>query len=254
MRAARGFFLLPLILVLAAMPPAVAVEKCVSPQGKVTYSEQPCPAGSKGQTIGGGTAADATKDSAPADSAGSGGSAKEGAAEASKAPATRADAAGVAPSGVTLRYFEVQGNDFDTLLAALNANGGFHGKAEWKLSYRYQPKRAGRVCSLQSVSTQLDLSMTLPRWTPPPGASANLHGRWTRYVSALRVHEEGHLQIGRDFDTSLKKSLAVIRARCDQLDGRLKEIFATLLAQHQKRDIDYDRDTAQGRTQGAEFK
>ena len=258
MRAAPRLSFLWLGLLLAPLPPAAAVEKCISPQGKVTYSEQACPDGWKAQTIRGSTPGSATTGgaaagSAPAAGSGAGGSAKDGAA-AGKAPVTQAAVPGSAPRGVTLRYYDVQGKDFETLLAALNASGGFHAKAGWKLSYQYAPKRAGRACSPQSVGTQLDLSMLLPRWAPQPGTAASLYSRWQRYVAALRVHEEGHLQIGRAFEAALKKSLAVVSERCDKLEARVKGIFEILLEQHRKRDEDFDRSTAFGRTQGAELR
>ena len=260
MRAARTFlFLLPALL-LAPLPPAAAVEKCVSPQGKVTYTEQDCPAGWKSQTIrgapqaSGATSGGAAAGSAPPAGGGSVPTAKPGAPATGKAPSTTAAVAGAAPRGVTLLFYDVQGSDFETLLAALNANGGFHAKAEWKLAYTYVPKRAGRACSANPVSTQLDLSMTMPRWTPPPGASPALFARWQRYTAALRKHEEGHLQIGRDFEDSLKRSLTVINERCEQLEARVKGIFDLLLEKHRKLDADYDRETAHGRTQGAEFR
>lgn len=163
--------------------------------------------------------------------------------------------AGSAGGDKGIRYYEVQGADFETLLAALNAHGGSHGQADWKLTYQYQPRLAGRVCSVGSLTTRLELAMTLPKWSPPRNAPANLVARWTRYVNALRIHEEEHLQIGRDFETAFKRSLAVASTRtCDELDRNIKSYFDLLLEKHRARDRDYDRDTAHGRTQGAEFR
>lgn len=259
MRAARTLFLVLPVLLLAPLPPAAAVEKCISPQGKVTYTEQDCPPGWKSQTLrppasSGGAVSGGAAGSAPT---GSGGTAAPAPKPGTPAPAKAAakDAvAGAAPRGVTLRYYDIEGRDFETLLAALNANGGSHAKAEWKLSYSYTTKRAGRACSANPVATQLELTMTLPRWNPPPGTPPALFARWQRYAGALRKHQEGHLEIGRDFEDSFKRSLAVISERCEKLEARVKGIFDLLLEQHRKRDADYDRETAQGRTQGAEFR
>lgn len=233
------------------------MEKCISPQGKVTYSEFECPPGYRSQTI----RAPATSGGAVSGGAGAGsvpnepparGGAPQGAKPA--APATKAAVAGSAPRGVALSYYDIQGNDFETLLAALNATGGFHAKAEWKLSYAYTPKRAGRACSANPVTTQLELTMTMPRWNPPPGASPALFARWQRYTAALRKHEDGHLDIGRAFEDELKRSLAVISERCEKLEARVKGIFELLLEKHRALDAEYDRKTAHGRTQGAEFR
>lgn len=54
--------ILALTALLLALPfGAGAMEKCVSPEGKVSYSEQPCPAGSKARTISGGSASGAAQ-------------------------------------------------------------------------------------------------------------------------------------------------------------------------------------------------
>jgi predicted secreted Zn-dependent protease len=241
-----------LIALLSAMPlPALAVEKCVSPQGKVTYSEAPCPAGSKSSTVRGTDSSPGGGAAAPA--MGSGGSKTEADAGARKAPA-KTVAAPVAPGGVSVSYYEIQGTDFESLLASLKDSGGFHGKPAWKLSYNYEPKRAGKACSIQSFSTQLELSMGLPNWTPPAGTSAELQARWRRYVGALRTHQEGHFRFGRDFEAAFKKSMPVLGDLCRRFDARVKEVFSTQLKQYQNREADYDRDTFFGATQGAVLK
>ena len=58
--------LILLALLLAVPLPALAIEKCVSPQGKVTYSEAPCPAGSKSSTVRGSDAPSGGGAAAPA--------------------------------------------------------------------------------------------------------------------------------------------------------------------------------------------
>jgi predicted secreted Zn-dependent protease len=101
-------------------------------------------------------------------------------------------------------YYDVQGADLRGLLASLNARGPHHGRADWKVSYRFTTRPGGGGCAVESLSTELDLQMTLPRWSPPAGASRDLVARWERYLAALRVHEEGHLDHGRDFAREVK--------------------------------------------------
>ena len=249
MRAPR-IVLLPALL-LALLPPAVALEKCVSPAGKISYSEPPCPPGWKGSTVRGTTSSSApasTPASAPASAAPARG------AQKGAGPAERAGMGGAATGGkVEVRYYDVQGSDYESLVAALKARGGFHGQAEWKLSYQYEPRRAGRACSVASLTTTLDLVVDLPRWSPPPGAAPRLTSQWMRYVSALRRHKDGHLDIGREMEDAFRRSLAVTSERCERLESAIKSQYETLLEQHRARDRSYDVETAHGRTQGAEF-
>lgn len=263
----------PLLVALLLAPlPAAALEKCVSAAGKVTYSEAPCPPGSKASTVRG------TESPAPPATGGEApGSASQGRAPQGKAAPQ--DKAAPAPQGpvanaargtdtrkvttgmgglraggqVETRYYDVQGSDYDSLLAAIKAQGGPHGGTEWSLTYDYRIRRGGKACSIESLTTTLKQVMTLPRWTPPKGTSPKLFADWSRYVAGLRTHQEGHLEIGRDMQEALRDSLAVTTERCEKLDASVKAQFKVLLERHREREKKYDYETAQGRTQGVEF-
>jgi predicted secreted Zn-dependent protease len=158
-------------------------------------------------------------------------------------------------TAVRLQYFDVEGTDHASLLAALKARGHFHGRADWKLSYRLQPRAVADACAAGDISTTLDLAVTLPRWRPPAGVSADLVTRWERYVAALREHEDGHLQHGREFEREFRKAAATLSARdCAALDRAVRAVFNEMLARYQDRDKLYDERTGHGRTQGAVFR
>jgi predicted secreted Zn-dependent protease len=153
---------------------------------------------------------------------------------------------------VEIRYYDVQGGDYETLLATLKKHGP-RGLAEWSLAYEYQPRRAGKACSVAALTTTLKQAMTLPRWSPPQGASPQLIADWARYVAGQRKHQEGHLAIGRAMQAAFRESLAVTQVRCERLEAAIKEQYKLLLERYQARENAYDFDTAFGRTEGAEF-
>ncbi|MGQ0510078.1 MAG: DUF922 domain-containing protein [Betaproteobacteria bacterium] len=156
---------------------------------------------------------------------------------------------------VHVNYYEVQGSDFNSLLGALNARGAFHGRADWKLSYRYQTRMAAGGCGVSSLTTDLDLQMILPRWSPPAGVKGDLVSRWERYMAALRLHEEGHLDHGRGAEKEfIALATAMTASDCASLDRALRDRFSKLIADYQARDRDYDKRTEHGRTQGAWFR
>lgn len=219
-----------LALALASGQAAFAQHKCVSPEGRVTYGERPCVPGSMPGAIGRGTLSGTTTG---------------GTLAAAYAP----------PAQVKLNYYDVQGNDFESLLGALNARGTFHGRADWKLSYRFQSRMGPGGCIVSSIRTDLDLQMTLPRWAPPAGVSGDLVSRWERYMAALRLHEEGHLEHGRDAEKEFKAlASAMTGADCGSLDRALRDRFLKLIAEFQARDVEYDRRTEHGKSQGAFFR
>jgi predicted secreted Zn-dependent protease len=219
-----------LALLLAPLPPAVALEKCVSPDGRISYSEQPCAAGAKRAPIGRGTSSVVNT---------------PGAALSTYTP----------PAEVRVNYYDVQGGDYNSVLGSLMSGREFAGKTDWLLSYKYQPRVEAGACKAESVTTKLALSMTLPRWLPPSGAAADLIGRWERFMSALRVHEEGHVQDARNLESGAKRALlALSSSNCGALDSAMRAKFDQLLEQGRARDRDYDQQTGHGKTQGAVFR
>lgn len=156
------------------------------------------------------------------------------------------------PAATKFSYYDVRGGDVKSLLAALNARGPHHGRTDWKLSYKFSWRQGAGVCRAESVSTGLELVMTLPRWSASAGATADLASRWERYVTALRLHEEGHLEHGRGAERDFKAAAASLSAPdCAALDLAMRERFASILSDYQARDKAYDARTEHGKLQGA---
>jgi predicted secreted Zn-dependent protease len=135
------------------------------------------------------------------------------------------------------------------------APGGHQGHTDYYLSYTFSSRTMpGRGCTVDSLKTKLDLKVRMPRWTPASGASSDLQSRWGRYVSALRTHELGHVQNGRDFESAFRRTASASSASdCGALDASLRSSFAALLRQANQRDVDYDAQTRHGATQGAYY-
>ncbi|MEA3195004.1 MAG: hypothetical protein QOD26_3337 [Betaproteobacteria bacterium] len=190
---------------LALSGEALALEKCVGADGKITYSDKACPAGAK-----------------------------------------RAAMAG-APAGSTvpieMEYYDVSGP------------GGHRGTAWWKVGYKYTPKpQRDGSCAADTVTTELSLKIRMPRWTPQSGASAAVVTKWQVYLSALEVHEQGHLQQGRDLESSFLGAVRGMRAAdCGTLQSAVRARYDALFEQAKQRDLEYDKQTKHGATQGASF-
>ena len=241
-----------LSLLLLAPLAAGAVEKCVDANGKISYLDV-CPAGS--------TRAPAKTDEQLIPKPGAGttvikpefkptpepatGPVKvepipppppPAAAPAPAAPAAAAAPAAVIPeppADVQLTYYDVEGTDQASLIAALNARGAAQGQASWKLSYQYVPRRNARQCVVGKVSTKLELGMTLPRWSPPAGTAPELIGRWERFLATLIAHQNARLDHARELERALGPALAALEpARdCAALDAEVKARYAELEAQ-----------------------
>ena len=123
------------------------------------------------------------------------------------------------------------------------------------MKYQYRSQSVGGRCAVSEVTTTMTGNITFPRWTRRAGASADLGTRWDRYEAALRQHEEGHLDHGRELADRLVTELKDVppAQSCGELDQRVRARFDTLLKQYNQKDLDYDQRTQHGRAQGAQL-
>lgn len=156
-----------------------------------------------------------------------------------------------------MTYYDVEGLEHAILLRALNSRGpkGFHGYTEWRVSYRYETTVQTGRCAVSKVSSRMHGNIIMPRWVKRAGAPAALVARWQRYERALLVHEEGHLDHGREMARALEIELPKLPAAqdCQALDRAVRLRFDALLQQYAARDREYDLRTGHGKTQGASF-
>lgn len=231
-RVLRGALLLGLGL---AAGIAQAQYKCVGADGKVSYTELPCAAGAKPGAVP-----------------------PSGSAPAGSAPGSSAAMRAAAPAMAVVAYthYDLTGNTYDVLANGLRTASGmpYPALAQWNITYDFRSQSASGRCAVSSLNTRLQLSMRLPRWTPPAGANGELVARWERFMAALRQHEEGHLEHGRSAEREVRAALQAMSAGdCPTLEARMRERFQQIVDSYSARDREYDRQTDHGRTQGAVF-
>ena len=211
------------LLILQAAGAEAQVYRCEQ-NGKLAFSDQPCKAGARATQ----------KDYAPP---GGGGT-------------------GTLDVDIALAHYMVRGLDYASLARSLNASGpkGFHGLASWKIDYQYTAKRQRDECRIDTVRVKVSGQILMPQWADEAAAPAELRRRWIAYYAALKRHEDGHVQHGRELALLVKERLLGLGAMpCDQVkpvsDGEFKRLSDNLKA----RDREYDARTNHGATQGASF-
>jgi predicted secreted Zn-dependent protease len=218
---------------------ALALEKCVAADGSVSYVDR-CPAGTRApsktdeQLVPPPRPApkitrpelEPLPPKAPAPQAAPPAQAKP----APAAPPKPAPLLQAAPADVRIDYYEVQGSDQPALMNSLNSRTAGHAQSSWKLSYQYQPQRDRGLCGVGSITTKLELAMTLPRWSPPAQAQQDLIDRWTRYVDALMSFENTRLDHAREMERALKPALLEVppAADCATLDKAVTARYEAL--------------------------
>lgn len=149
-------------------------------------------------------------------------------------------------------------SDSDSLLETLNKaspirvdNRSFHGYTKWNVhwNYRWFEQADGR-CKITKVTTDLTANITLPELV---GANAEQTEAFDKYLSALRVHELGHYDIGKQTATTIDNGILALpeMSSCKELESTANDFGYRTLEEYKAQEKQYDVATAHGKTQGA---
>ncbi len=157
------------------------------------------------------------------------------------------------------RQYAVRGATLEQLRADLKANGVaddagqfYSGMARTGLGYTYRFRDQPGGCGVADVRVVLQVSLTTPAWQGRWTSSPALASAWDRYLSALQVHEDGHINIAREAADRLGAKVEALSAPgCPALEARAKALRDEAMDALRQAHADYDRSTEHGRTQGA---
>jgi predicted secreted Zn-dependent protease len=163
-------------------------------------------------------------------------------------------------SNLVWKTYDVDGKDYSSLIRSLAVNGpkandkSFHGLARWRVGYKYETKPAGQKCKFSAITLSIDGEILMPLWREESSAPQELRQRWTRYHAALKAHEEGHIQHGRELALRLREQfLGLGDFECGEVAALAQREFDRIYANLKNRDQEYDQRTRHGATQGAFF-
>jgi predicted secreted Zn-dependent protease len=156
--------------------------------------------------------------------------------------------------GVTVRTYDVHGHDPRSIRASINAKRPVdphdHGPADaltrWYIAWNWPDGPSGR-CDLSRTKVSFRATVLLPNLRNIGGLDPALQERWRRYMQALERHEAGHVAYALDHLDDVKK--AVMSATCDTANQAAMSALSVI----NRHDMDYDRLTRHGATQGARF-
>lgn len=159
-------------------------------------------------------------------------------------------------------YYDVAGSTPQELRADLDRHGPFDqqgrrfdGFTRWYVRWRYTYASDPQRCAIESVSTTVDIAITLPRLASDTSASASLQQSFSTYVEKLHAHENGHAQIAIDIGKRIEDGIRALppETGCDRLGQIANDLGYSLIREANQQEIDYDARTQHGRTQGVQF-
>ena len=127
------------------------------------------------------------------------------------------------------------------------------GLTEWRVSYHWRYERNGQGCRTRPVSTEVNITYQIPHWANAPAAVLSLQTKWNGFIAALWVHEKGHAEHGIQAAHDIQTGLEGLPAEpdCEAASARATAVAQEILKRYADIDVDYDRQTEGGRTQGA---
>lgn len=159
-------------------------------------------------------------------------------------------------------YYDITGSTADELRAQLDQLGPLDpwnerhdAQTDWFVSWSYPYADQADGCGTGPVTVEVNVTFTYPWWEPPATAAPDLVAHWEAYGEALRTHEDGHQQIGLETAWAVQQALNEVppQATCAELDQLVDATGQQILDEFRQIEIDYDRETDHGATQGARF-
>ena len=184
------------------------------------------------------------------------------------APAPEAHAPETPAPGLSVEEhvdtYAVDGTDAQELGAQLDRLGPFdpvlrrHVAAKTKddIHWSFKTKPMAGGCAVDAAQVAVSVRQDFPEWQTPEGAGTALAAEWRRFMAALKAHEDGHKEI------ALKTALAILEALkglspqpdCRAVDQAAAVSAEAWFAREKQQNLDYDKETRHGATQGAVFR
>ena len=164
--------------------------------------------------------------------------------------------------------YSVAGSSIAEVIASIRAGmmSGFAGYGEQKFAayagvnvyYEYQADSSlFGDCRVDKIKITTHPYMKVPQWSSSGSFEASMLPNWLRYINALRVHEEGHIEIGlasaSSFASKFTHPNKVQASTCRELDLLIRQIFDAEMVITKQEHLTYDKVTGHGKTQGTDF-
>ncbi len=107
-------------------------------------------------------------------------------------------------------------------------------------------------CKVISATVTAHINQVFPAWQRTAGASDALAIRWNTFITNLRTHEQGHVDLDKQYAQQLYDDLLNLPAQdCSTIKQAADTVVARDYAAVNKANNDYDAQTKHGTTQGA---
>ncbi|WP_421788521.1 DUF922 domain-containing protein [Hyphobacterium sp.] len=157
-----------------------------------------------------------------------------------------------------VHHYEVTGLSPEHLVASFRQrpNPSVMAITRAGMSTRYDFAFGNGECRLMQVELLRDIDITYPRWREQDRGSETMQAAWTQFLTALEIHEQGHVDRFREGAQGLSDRLAALppQESCQALSRaveREQDRFDREMARIQSA---YEAETRNGAAQGARLR
>ncbi len=167
--------------------------------------------------------------------------------------------------GVSVQYdyYSIFGGSAEELRLQMSQRGPqdlvtgnrFDGYTRWNLNWNFETQALGGLCQIQGVTVDAKATVTMPKWDIPADVSSELEKKWIDYDKALREHELGHVKHAGQAKQEILQSFGLLppAPSCSQTQSIADSLGGQIIQKYAQKDVEYDRITGHGATQGAVF-
>jgi predicted secreted Zn-dependent protease len=160
------------------------------------------------------------------------------------------------------KFYDIDGSTPDELRAQMKRNGTawndgkvYAALTTWDMHYNYDITGSDGSYHLDSIKTDVDIEILLPRLAPAAKASELMASTWNTYLGNLKRHEFGHRDIAVGIGEEIYQALSALGSNSSksQLDHEAQSIIKAKFKKLKQSQIDYDQQTHHGKNQGADL-
>lgn len=158
------------------------------------------------------------------------------------------------------KSYDLTGQSAKQLIAQMKETGPlrkdgkrYFGKTDWTINWRYHYETRGGAVVLTRVAVTVNATTIMPQRQLAANDADPMAAEWARFSAALAVHERGHAENAKRHARQL---YAVLHGHgpfssAQELEAFVKTQGDKSVADANAEDIEYDKRTGHGNTQGA---
>ena len=142
--------------------------------------------------------------------------------------------------------WSITGRTEEELIENIRANSPMRTDYSFDMqAFPYFDQRVGEGCWVAGGSLTVHTIVSQPGWTDYDRANHGLRRRWDRYVEAVEIHGEGHIEISRQGAAIIAQRLEAIppQESCAQLQALFDSTLTALIDALQVSHRNYDSET-----------